>query len=567
MLQAQEFNPRLLESSIQHGVKQAYHAVVHISGYDSSRKVTTSGRFSGVVVSADGVVLSAAHAVTPGNVYKVTFPDGVEAVAVGKGRITAVDAAILHIVQPGRWPYARMGRSANLLPYDGCLSISHPGSMDPGTKPVLRFGYIAEPRTRSGMIRSTCLMEPGDSGGPLFDLEGNVVGIHSRINVGFEDNFEISIDDFLRYWTALNAGENHENRSRPTPADPAIAFQAQHSGLAIAQQQTGKDNMPGSAHSTKYVDIEGMNAFFAKSEAILDASSVLIESRTTTDTASKVIGTLLDLNGVTSKKLNARNSYIISKSSLVGILPTVQVADKTYKAIVLARSDSNDLVLLKVAKKLKGGIIYTPNFAPIINDSSIGRFLISADPISSGKVSVVGSGPFSIKRKADRGFLGVAYEFKRGQVILNSVSPNTAASKANLLGGDIVGAINGVKITSMEAMSEEIIKYDPGETITLTGMRQDSVINLAVTLGKRPEAASHAADRFHGGKSLRRDGFTGVFSHDATLRPNECGGPIFDTEGVFVGINIARLSRVSSLAISAETVWGFVKEFVSEGKL
>ncbi len=55
-------------------------------------------------------------------------------------------------------------------------------------------------------------------------------------------------------------------------------------------------------------------------------------------------------------------------------------------------------------------------------------------------------------------------------------------------------------------------------------------------------------------KSGRRDGFPTVIPHDADLTPENCGGPLFDLEGKFVGLNIARNSRVRSYAIPASRV-------------
>ena len=63
-------------------------------------------------------------------------------------------------------------------------------------------------------------------------------------------------------------------------------------------------------------------------------------------------------------------------------------------------------------------------------------------------------------------------------------------------------------------------------------------------------------------KSGRRDGFSRVILHDANLQPEKCGGPVFDLSGNFIGMNIARNSRVRSYALPT----AIVKEFVDEQK-
>ena len=49
--------------------------------------------------------------------------------------------------------------------------------------------------------------------------------------------------------------------------------------------------------------------------------------------------------------------------------------------------------------------------------------------------------------------------------------------------------------------------------------------------------------------SRRRDGFDAVFQHDATIEPEQCGGPLVDLDGRLIGINIARAGRVESYAL------------------
>ena len=47
-------------------------------------------------------------------------------------------------------------------------------------------------------------MEPGDSGGALFDLDGRVIGIHSKVGRSMTQNFEVPINVYKSYWTELN---------------------------------------------------------------------------------------------------------------------------------------------------------------------------------------------------------------------------------------------------------------------------------------------------------------------------------------------------------------------------
>ena len=77
-------------------------------------------------------------------------------------------------------PYAQMGESKSLVKNQPYLSISYPRRQRARLAPVVRFGHLVRDGGGTKMLQSTALMEPGDSGGPLFDLNGRVVGIHSR---------------------------------------------------------------------------------------------------------------------------------------------------------------------------------------------------------------------------------------------------------------------------------------------------------------------------------------------------------------------------------------------------
>jgi serine protease Do len=59
--------------------------------------------------------------------------------------------------------------------------------------------------------------------------------------------------------------------------------------------------------------------------------------------------------------------------------------------------------------------------------------------------------------------------------------------------------------------------------------------------------------------SERRSGFADVIQHDIELSPSDCGGPLVDSQGNVVGVNIARRARESSLALPIEVVLQMLK--------
>jgi serine protease Do len=159
-----------------------------------------------------------------------------------------------------------------------------------------------------------------------------------------------------------------------------------------------------------------------------------------------------------------------------------------------------------------------------------------------------------------RGFLGVvpATFGKREGAVLNEVRLDGAAKKAGLMVGDVVTKMNDTTIKTDRDMRSFLTKLDPKVTIIAKVLREGEEIEKAITLGAYPSNSNHAADRMD--KSGRRDGFSTVILHDATLKPEKCGGPVFDLAGNFIGMNIARNSRVRSYALPITVIKQFVDD-------
>ena len=100
---------------------------------------------------------------------------------------------------------ADVGESEPLKLGQWVLAIGHPGGLDEKRGLVLRVGRLLGKFPT--VMRSDCVLVGGDSGGPLFDFNGNVVGIHSRIGNSLWENFHVPIDAFSNEWDQLAAGK------------------------------------------------------------------------------------------------------------------------------------------------------------------------------------------------------------------------------------------------------------------------------------------------------------------------------------------------------------------------
>ena len=160
---------------------------------------------SGVVVSRDGYILTAAHVIgRPNRTANVTFPDGTKVKAISLGVNRSFDTGMLKILTPGKWPYLDIGQSETLKKGQWVLAIGHPGGLTKDRGLVVRIGRVLS--NMAATIRTDCALVGGDSGGPLIDMDGNVVGIHSRIGSDLSQNMHAQIDAFTDEWDQLAAG-------------------------------------------------------------------------------------------------------------------------------------------------------------------------------------------------------------------------------------------------------------------------------------------------------------------------------------------------------------------------
>jgi serine protease Do len=194
--------------------------------------VRASGSGSGIIVSADGLVLTAGHVSgEPGRDITILTPDGKSHKGKTLGGNGSIDSGLVKITDPGPWPFVEMGRMADVKKGDWCVVTGHPGGFKPGRSPVVRVGRVLDinDRVTARYIRTDCTLVGGDSGGPLFDMQGRVIGIHSRIGGSITANMHVPIDTYRETWVRLVKGERWGKgigkAIRPTGGEPDFGFQ------------------------------------------------------------------------------------------------------------------------------------------------------------------------------------------------------------------------------------------------------------------------------------------------------------------------------------------------------
>jgi len=161
------------------------------------------GQGSGFVISSDGLILTNAHVVREAKEVTVKLSDRREYTAKVLGIDTTTDIAVLRI--PAKdLPVVRLGDPKSLEVGDPVLAIGAPY----GLEQTATSGIVsAKGRSLPGdavvpFIQTDAAVNPGNSGGPLFDGSGSVVGINSQIysrSGGFQGvSFAIPIDVALK---------------------------------------------------------------------------------------------------------------------------------------------------------------------------------------------------------------------------------------------------------------------------------------------------------------------------------------------------------------------------------
>jgi serine protease Do len=161
---------------------------------------------SGVIVSKDGLILTAGHVSgEPDRPIAIILPDGKRVKGKTLGVYRGIDSGMVKITDPGEWPYVELASSANLKPGQWCISTGHPGGYKAGRSPVVRVGRVG--RVEDNAVQSDCTLVGGDSGGPLFDMQGRLIGIHSRIGLPISFNIHVPVDTYSDTWDALVRGD------------------------------------------------------------------------------------------------------------------------------------------------------------------------------------------------------------------------------------------------------------------------------------------------------------------------------------------------------------------------
>jgi len=150
-----------------------------------NRKNQNQGGGSGFIISTDGFIVTNAHVVKDALTIEVVLQDGRQFLATLIGADAASDIAVIQI-DAGQLSFLKFGSSASLQVGQIAIAIGNPYGFQYSVTTGVVSALGRTLRSESGrliddVIQTDAALNPGNSGGPLIDSHGNVIGVNTAV--------------------------------------------------------------------------------------------------------------------------------------------------------------------------------------------------------------------------------------------------------------------------------------------------------------------------------------------------------------------------------------------------
>lgn len=179
-------------------------SIVEIETYGDAKGELLSGTGSGIISSKDGYIITNAHVLTDGKSFKVIMSDESEYAAKVIGKDNKTDLAVIKI-DGSDFPAATMGNSDEVVLGEAVVAIGNPAGLSGSVTNGIVSGLNRQIRSDAtgfdmNCIQTNAAISPGNSGGALVNMYGQVIGITSSkyVSSSYEGlGFAITINEVL----------------------------------------------------------------------------------------------------------------------------------------------------------------------------------------------------------------------------------------------------------------------------------------------------------------------------------------------------------------------------------
>ena len=497
---------------------------------------------SGVVLTSDGLVATCGHVgERAGRRVSATLSDGtvLSGKTLGQANIGTLDCGLIQLDAEGRdLQAASLGTDRDLEPGDWLVAMGYTqGPPDEPRPSLVRIGRVLS--LDDDELLFDAPIDAGDSGGPSFNLRGEVVAINSRCGRQSWENAATPIDRLRERMFQFRDG-----------TDEFMTLLLPDDGTA---ENVRTHFSPGGSDEGRMAVQRGLPL----DEIVAQARESML--RVMDGKASCAYATVIDGAGHAVTK---RSQLPLASA---GASVELEASDgRAFTGRVVATDPALDLAFLEIDRctlppiqwrinqpLVPGQALLTPRLgksAPALGFAAIESRQSERDPLSMPYLGVR-TEP-ATKEECEAAHCGSA-----ARVV--EVVPDSGASDAGVALGDLILSIDGKELDGRMALRRVIMDHAPGDVVRVAIVRGEQRVELDATLRLRPSPDGKREGRR--GNTMTpisgvSSGFGEVLAHDAIVWPEQCGGPVLDLDGHALGLNIARFDRTSTHALGAKRV-------------
>lgn len=205
-----------------------------------------AGYGTGAVISQDGYILTCAHVIDIAKRIEISFANKKKYPAKLLGRNKRQDYALLKVEATGL-PFFEIGDSANLKVGQWAVALGHPGGPYADLQPAFASGRVTGlhrklpvqfmQRYYNDAIQTDCPIYAGNSGGPLVDLEGKLLGLNGAILQINDNAYAAPIHQIIARLAELKAGKEIEGEKAGPEAFAEMQKQIKPEDMAKLQKR------------------------------------------------------------------------------------------------------------------------------------------------------------------------------------------------------------------------------------------------------------------------------------------------------------------------------------------